>query len=145
MMKKEFGKLMRSVNANMVNFLNRHLNDFTINQGQIDYFLLIMDRPGINQLDIAKGKNVGKASVTKALKILEEDGLIRRESDPYDRRNIKCFVTDKGKEQAKEMFKLKKRVEAELFAGFSDDELDAFYAYLERLHANSNSLIEKKI
>lgn len=37
-------------------------------------------------------KNVGKASVTKAIKILEKEGFIKRVADEQDKRNINCIV-----------------------------------------------------
>lgn len=39
--------------------------------------------------------NVSKASVTKALKILEEDSYIRRTLDKNNRRNVLCYVTER--------------------------------------------------
>jgi len=139
-MKSDFGKLMRSVNLNMTKYISKHIEVYGIKYGQMDYFLMIYGKPGINQLDVAKASNVGKASVTKAIKILEDQEYIRREVDENDRRNVKCFVTEKGQENISEMMKLKTKVENELFAGFIEEELELFYNFMKRLKSNSDNL-----
>lgn len=139
-MKSDFGKLMRSVNLNMTKYISKHMEAYGIKHGQMDYFLMISRNPGIKQLDVAKAANVGKASVTKAIKILEDQGFIRREIDESDRRNIKCFATEKGQEHISEMMKLKLKVEKDLFAGFKKEELELFYDFMTRLKYNSDHL-----
>ena len=77
-MKSDFGKLMRSVNLNMTKYISKHIEVYGIKYGQMDYFLMIHGKPAINQLDVAKASNVGKASVTKAVKILDDQGYQKR-------------------------------------------------------------------
>lgn len=136
----DFGKLVRRINMNMTRYIGKHLDKDGIKYGQIDYFLLIFNNPGINQLELAKASNVGKASVTKAIKILEDQEFIIRKTDENDRRNVKCFVTEKGKEHISELMILKSGVEKDLFKGFSKEELELFYSFMTRLKENSDDL-----
>jgi len=85
-------------------------------------------------------KNVCKASVTKALKILEDGGFIIRVTDEKDRRNALCYVSEKGEEIVHELLVIKTNVEAEIFKGFTEQDKDIFYCYLSRIYNNSAKL-----
>jgi DNA-binding MarR family transcriptional regulator len=137
---KDYGKILRSIIANINNYISSQVEKYGIKQGQYEYFLLIYSSPGINQLELARLKNVGKASVTKALKILEEDGFIKRVTDKNDRRNILCFITEKGEAIVEDLINVKRNVEEELFKGFNEEDKDIFYEYLSLFHKNSVAL-----
>lgn len=137
---KDYGKILRSIIANINNYISSQVEKYGIKQGQYEYFLLIYSSPGINQLELARLKNVGKASVTKALKILEEDGFIKRVTDENDRRNILCFITEKGEAIVDDLIIVKRNVEEELFKGFNEEDKDIFYEYLSLFHKNSIAL-----
>ncbi|SHH89864.1 MarR family transcriptional regulator [Clostridium grantii] len=136
----EFGSLIRGITANVNYFIGLNIEQYGIKQGQYEYFLLIFNIPGINQLEIGRIKKVGKASVTKALKKLEEDNFIRREVDQQDKRNFQCYVTEKGEKIIDELMLVKKNVEEDLFHGFSEEDKTCLYNYLTLLHNNSEKL-----
>ena len=137
---KDYGKMLRSIIVNVNNYIGSQVEKYGIKQGQYEYFLLIYSSPGINQLELARLKNVGKASVTKALKILEEDGFIKRVTDEDDRRNILCFITDKGEAIVEELINVKRNAEEDLFNGFNEEDKDIFYNYLSLFYKNSIAL-----
>lgn len=139
-MKSDFGVFIRTINYNTNCFISYQVKQYGIRQGQIDYFLMISRKPGINQLEIAKMKKVGKAAVTKALKVLEEEGLVKRVADEEDRRNSKCFVTERGSAIVDELNFIKENAEEILFEGFSEEQLEEFEGYLKRLVENSGKL-----
>ncbi|MDF2891626.1 MAG: transcriptional regulator, TrmB [Clostridia bacterium] len=137
---KDYGKMLRSIIANVNNYIGSQVEKYGIKQGQYEYFLLIYSSPGINQLELARLKNVGKASVTKALKILEEDGFIKRITDENDRRNILCFITEKGEAIVEDLINVKRNAEEDLFRGFNKEDKDIFYEYLSLFYQNSVDL-----
>jgi DNA-binding MarR family transcriptional regulator len=136
----EFGSLIRRITANVNYFIGLNIEQYGIKQGQYEYFLLIYTIPGINQLEISRMKKVGKASVTKAIKKLEEDNFVRREVDQQDKRNFKCYVTEKGEKIIDKLMKVKINVEVDLFDGFSEEDKNSLYRYLILLHSNSEKL-----
>lgn len=138
---KDFGKMLRSIISNVNNYIGSQVEKYGIKQGQYEYFLLISSSPGINQLELARLKNVGKASVTKALKILEDDGFIKRITDENDRRSILCFITEKGEAIVEDLISVKKNAEEDLFDGFNEKDKEIFYNYLSLFQKNSATLI----
>jgi len=137
---KDFGKLIRGITSNVNCFIGSNIEQYGIKQGQFEYFLLIFSVPGINQLEIGRLKSVGKASVTKALKILEEDGFIKRETDESDRRNTLCYITPKGEAIVEDLLNVKTKAESKLFVGFTEMDKKHLFEYLIKLHKNSELL-----
>jgi DNA-binding MarR family transcriptional regulator len=137
----ELGVLIRGITANVNIFISSKVEKHGIKQGQYEYFLLIFSIPGINQLELARLKNVGKASVTKALKILEDNGFVRRETDENDRRNTLCYITEKGEKIVDDLMGIKTKAEEELFKGFKNEDIEVFYKYLMLLNQNSKALV----
>lgn len=138
---QDFGKMIRTITSNVNYYIGSKIEKYGIKQGQLEYFLLIYSSPGINQLELARFKNVGKASVTKALKILEDDGFIRRETDVKDKRNFLCYITEKGENIVDNLLYVKTNAEEELFKGFKGEDKEVFYKYLLMLHHNSEELV----
>ena len=138
---RDFGKMLRSILSNVNSYIGLNVEKHGIRQGQYEYFLLICRSPGINQLELSRLKNVGKASVTKALKILEDDGFINRYTDENDRRNILCHATEKGEAIVEDLIRVKQNAERKLFAGFNEKDQEFFYEYLSKFHKNSADLI----
>ena len=66
-------------------------------------FVLLMINPekGSRATKIAPLMGMEPRSLTRLLKKLEEQGYTRREPDPEDKRSVRIFLTDKGKESAK--------------------------------------------
>lgn len=139
---KDFGKLIRSMTANINLYIGGNIEQYGIKQGQFEYFLLIFSFPGINQLELARLKNVGKASVTKAIKILEEGDYINREQDENDKRNYLCHISKKGEAIVDHLIQIKYSAEKIIFKDFSEQDQQVLFQYLNRMHANSVSLVE---
>jgi len=140
---QDFGSLIRGITANVNQYIGLRLERYGIRQGQYEYFMHIFSKPGINQLELARLKNVGKASVTKALKILEADGLISREVNESDRRNYRCYLTPKGASIIKDIKNIKAVTEEDLFHGLTDEDKEKLFFYLEQLYGNSLKLLNE--
>ena len=139
-MNKEYRMLLQSIITSTNDSITKQVKKYGLNQGQVDYLVLIAKYPNINQLDLTKKKKVGKASVTKALKLLEVNGFISREVDPYDKRNFMCTVTTKGEHIISDLIQIKRQTTEILFSDFTKEEMDVFYSQLIKLEKNANKL-----
>jgi len=139
---RDFGKVIRAISLNTNQYIGSKIEKYGIKQGQFEYFLLISSSPGINQLELARLKAVGKASVTKALKLLEVEGLIRRKIDENDRRNTLCYITSKGETVAGDLQKVKADAESVLFRYFTEKDIELLYKSLSLLLQNSEHLMD---
>ncbi len=139
---KEYGKLVRGITRNVNTFIGSKISKYGIKEGQYEYFMHIYAFPGINQLELARLKNVGKGSVTKALKILEDEGFIERKVNEKDRRNIRCYISKKGKDIVNHLVEVRLESEETLFKGMKQDDRKQFYQYLNILYKNSKNMLE---
>ena len=88
------------------------------------------------QKDLEAEFNITRSTASKVVNLMEEKGLIRRESVPEDARLKKLTLTPKAVELGKEMERNREIVEARIVKGFTEEELEQFYSYIERIKKN---------
>jgi DNA-binding MarR family transcriptional regulator len=100
-----------------------------------------------SQKDLALHFDISPAAVTTALKKLESDGYIERGkcSLSSDSRVNEISITERGREAVKESKKYFHSVDEKTLEGFSDEELDSFIGYLERIQDNLKNSEETEI
>jgi DNA-binding MarR family transcriptional regulator len=74
-----------------------------------------------------------KSNVTQLVDRLEAERLVRRVPDPADRRSVRAEVTDEGRARFAAALAARQAAEAELLAGFGDDELERLAGWCRRV------------
>lgn len=82
----------------MSNTYNQIASGFGITQA-IGYVLINIDREGTAVSQLAGLLGVKATSLSRILSSMEESGLIYREAAPSDKRSVRVFLTDYGKEK----------------------------------------------
>ncbi|MET1055302.1 MAG: MarR family transcriptional regulator [Pedobacter sp.] len=90
--------LLKVVWQNMSNTYNQIASGFGITQA-IGYVLINIDREGTAVSQLAGLLGVKATSLSRILSSMEESGLIYREAAPSDKRSVRVFLTDYGKEK----------------------------------------------
>ena len=90
----------------------------------------------IFQKDIEKEFSIRRSTASKALSIMEEKGLIKRESVPYDARLKKLVLTDRAIELNKIIEIDIVEIDKKMTAGLSDEEISAFIATIQKIKKN---------
>jgi len=67
---------------------------------------------------------------------MEQKGLVTRQSVDYDQRLKKIVLTDKALDLYAEIVRELDKMEAEMLAGFTEEEIDQLYSYIARLKKN---------
>jgi len=84
---------------NIANRYNQMASEFGITQS-IGYLLINIDEvDGTTVSEVASLLGLKSTSLSRMLNNLERDGLIYRESHLTDKRSVKLYLTDKGKEK----------------------------------------------
>ena len=94
-------------------------------------------------MHLARHLDVTPAAVTGALKKIEKDGYVERTLG-HDNRYNELRITEKGRELVKKTRSLFCEVDASMFDGFTDEELDTYISCLEKLQANIKKQCERK-
>lgn len=86
-----------------------------------------------NQQDIANLSGKDKTTVTRAIEVLLNKGLIIRKTDPADRRANLISLSQKGKKLREKMQPVYDKKREEILSHFSKKELESNAAFIEKL------------
>lgn len=105
-----------------------------LESGSIGILSLIWVNPGISQNDLAENLAMKKSAVAKLVKSLEKQGCLERERVPGDRRMNAITLTSKGHAMIASIRELSMPLNEEIVEGIAEDDLEAFFRVLEKLH-----------
>ena len=114
-------------------------NEFSklgITQGQPRILNFLVEHDGCNQKDLSDTFDLEPATITKSLELMEKSELVKREIDQIDRRNMRVFLTPKGKFAQEKVEETLITLEQESFEGFSDEEKEKLIGFLKRIYDN---------
>jgi len=98
-------------------------------------------------VELAEKFEVSAAAITVSLKKLEKGGYISRLVNRDDNRSNQVSVTEKGRTVIEESIQMFRETDRCFFNGFSDDELQDFLKFMERVYENmaaENSRLDKE-
>ena len=113
---------IHNISKNQMKYLNSHIKDMNLGH-EMRYIMAIFDNPGISQDDLVNMFGQSKATVAKSLKKLEDDGYIKREVNPENRRKYMLNTTSKADELVPKIRKISKDWEKEVGITEEDYEL----------------------
>lgn len=127
------------------NMLKRQVDGF-INQKYADqltgmhgwalkYFVYNRDKE-IFQRDFENEFSIRRSTASKILQLMEKNNLITRQAVPYDARLKRIMLTPKAIEFHETIIGKYVELERELKKGLSREELDTFFAVLDKIKNN---------
>ena len=90
----------------------------------------------IFQKDFEKEFDIRRSTASRILSLMEGNGLITRESVPYDARLKKIVLTKKALEIEDQVISFFDSLEREYEKNISKEELDIFYRVLDKINSN---------
>lgn len=112
------------------------ISEFNGAQGRILYVLWQADSVPI--IELSKKTGLAKTTLTGMLDRMEEAGLIRRNYDKTDRRQVIITLTKKAKELNDKYYEVSHKMNEIFYKEFSDFEIEQFENYLYRIIDNLN-------
>ncbi|MBQ4349336.1 MAG: winged helix-turn-helix transcriptional regulator [Clostridia bacterium] len=88
------------------------------------------------QKDFEQEFDIRRSTASNILSLMEKNGLINRESVPYDARLKKITLTDKALEVQSVVNKSFDRLESTMKKNISDEELRVFFSVLDKVCNN---------
>lgn len=89
--------------------------------------------PGITLSDLARSISSAKGHTSTIVEQLARAGLVEKRTDPSDQRLIRLHLTDRARETLEQMNRRSESIWSDVFAGFSDEELEQFARTLRTL------------
>lgn len=137
------GFRIRSVWQQVKRLMNRHLTE---NDGYgltgmqfaiVSYIAKESAERDVFQKDLEQKFDIRKSTVTGILNTMERDGLLLRETVPYDARLRKMILTDKALQAKKNSEQVIDTVENQLSKGLTEEEIATFLSLLEKISKNA--------
>ena len=107
-----------------------------LHQGQPPLLRVLWKQEGLTHSELAARLRITPATITKMLQRMEKAGFLTRRPDPQDQRVSRVYLTEAGRAVKGEAEKLFRQLEAETFAGLTEEERRLLRAMLTRLRAN---------
>lgn len=109
---------------------------FALLPGQPKILDFLWDREGCTQREIGQGCALDKSTVTGLLARMEEQQLIRRDTQDTDRRISRVFLTEEGRRQAQRVRQVCAQTDEQAWRGISQRDRQQTMAVLERILQN---------
>lgn len=137
------GALISIINRAHFIIINERLKPCGLSAGQFLALICLVRKQNIIQDTLARHFHIDKGTVARAVQKLEDGGFIRRTPDPENRRAVRLFLTEKGREMAPVLHSIDLEWEKGAFSGFTNEEKEQCMVYLRRMAANCISLVQK--
>lgn len=74
----------------------RSLAQHGVSLGQWAVLLFLWGKDGVSQTELSRQVAIDDATMVRAIDRMERDGLVQRQRNAHDRRQMQIFLTDKG-------------------------------------------------
>lgn len=112
------------------------LQQYNLTAAEEPFLMAILNNEGFSQEALTAYVGVDKAATARAVRSLEDKGLLTRVQDPRDKRQNRVYPTKKAKEVGPLVKKELSRINLALTQGLSREEDDLIYALLVRIDEN---------
>lgn len=131
------GRLVGTISRSHYNYLNSRLKDLNINPTQLSFLIEINYKRNINQHDLSTKCSIDKGAVARALRKLEEQGLIKREVDENNRRQNMLSLTETGRKTLEQAMIILDNWEREVYKDITAEEKEITHDVLKKISLKS--------
>ena len=131
------GRLVGMVSRSYYNYLNSKFKSLNINPTQLSFLFEIKCKKNINQHDLSTNCSIDKGAVARALRKLEEQGLVKREVDENNRRQNMLSLTEKGHETLEQAMIILDNWEKEVYKDITAEEKEITHDVLKKISLKS--------
>ena len=132
----EIVKLFREIANLKFCMSQQQLRKLNLYPGQERIVYYLMKNNGLSQRDLSKMTLKTPATITKMIKRMEKEGLIKIIADESDKRITRLELTDLGMEKIYKIKELEKNTINSMFKGFSDSDLEEDYKLINMIINN---------
>lgn len=131
-MLREVGMLARCIQS----ISDIKFREIKLQRGQFIFLTRVCEYPGINLVDLSNILKVDKATTTKAIQKLMDEGYVLRERGSEDKRMWHLFPSAKAQNIYPYIIEEENRNIENCFNGFTAEEKETVYHLLKRMREN---------
>ena len=129
---------IHNISLNQQKYMKSKIKNYDFGHN-VRYLMFIYDNPDCSQEELANMFCQSKGNIAKVLKKFEDDGYIKREINPQNRRKYMLNTTDKANELIPEVRQISKDWESEVGLTDKDEE---FKKRLKEIAINCMKLVD---
>lgn len=125
-------------------FLTKKYSKYNIGSGQYMFLIQLYANDGLGQEELSSRLNIDKGTTARAIKKLQNEGYIIRETDEDDKRAYKIFLTEKAKEIKEDFFQILGQWNDILTSGLTAEEVEIVLKLMKKVSNNNFSSYYKE-
>ena len=140
----KFMKMLNNISRSQAIYRHERITAKDLHSGHYAFVLAICREPGRSQEELARELCINKSTVARHLTYLEENGYIRRESLPQDKRQFAVYPTEKMLSVLPQVRNASIEWMELLSEDIPEEELTVFNSVLERMEKRAGEIIERQ-
>lgn len=120
---------------------DERMKPYGVTSAQLPVLVALKNGERLTQKELARIAGVEQPSMAQLLARMERDDLIRREPSPSDGRSSLIMLTERAINTLEPGRHALRSVDADVCAGFSDEERQVFLRLLRRMAANAEAAL----
>ena len=110
--------------------------------GQFPALLTLYEQDGLTQAELCQRVSIEQPTMARTLQRMERDGLVRRRSDPRDRRRARFHLTPAARELERSLAAAGHEVNAAAVRGLTPAQVEVLMGTIGRVVANLKARAE---
>ena len=140
-----FTVLINKISRNIKKIKNQEMVEYGLRSIHVSCLYYLYSADFLTATELCERCEYDKATISRALDYLEENGFILCESKSAKRYKSPLFLTEKGKEAGKKIYDAVDRVLEDVGVGLTDDQRKTFYTYLTIISDNLEKITDKMV
>jgi DNA-binding MarR family transcriptional regulator len=130
------GYLVRDTNIAVGKALRRRLSAYGMTLGQYYFVRALWIEEGLSQRELSRRVGTTEPTTASVLRLLEKNGLVRRQRNRKDRRTINIFLTPRGRNLKNELLRMAIQINEIATEGFGPTDLANVKRLMTAMKAN---------
>lgn len=128
--------VIHQTDLTLTSYVKTKLAPLNIAPEQNLIMILLWEKDGMTQNEIAEKLYKDKTNIARMASNLENKGFIQRVPSKEDRRSLKLYLTDKGKELGRSVTPIAEEFNRQVCHGITDEELKELRRILSKMRDN---------
>lgn len=138
-----FTVLINRISRNIKKIKNQEMAEYNLRSVHVSCLYYLYMHKGATATDLCERCEEDKATISRALDYLENDGFITRNPERTRRYNSPLILTDKGNEVGKKIADKVSRILDTISGGLTEEERVAFYRSLSIISQSLETVSKK--
>lgn len=136
-------KLQTVINRKLICHLRKKIRPYGFSRGEFPFLVRLLKRgDGVSQKEICEDIRISKSTTSKMINKLKDEGYLRMERDPEDRRVKRVYLTDKKHEIEGIVRDIEEEIDEILFKGFDEEDKNKYIEYLHEILENIEEVVD---